>query len=157
MRILVTDDPSRAQRMRDELIAAWGEAEGSAAKRELMFAERALEESVDATASIGGLLEPLSPADTRYPEAIRVAAREMKAGELSPAITLETRGLLVYVRERRPAENPPTLESVRDELTAQLRVGLERRAMDQLALELEREAGVLVMDRSLGWSWERRR
>ena len=69
---------------------------------------------------------------------------------------LGTRGAIVYLRARRPAEAAPPREQVREELASQLLVGLQRRAMDELAGKIRREVGVLVMDRALGWSWDRR-
>lgn len=157
LRILVTADVESAARVRAELDSARVEGE-SDARRELRFAEKALKESTDTTAALGGLVEPLSVEDTRYPDVIRQAARSLKPGEMSPALAMETRGVIVYLRERRaPAPDAPTLEAERQALTAQLRVGMERRAMEELANQVQREARVLVMDRALGWSWERRR
>lgn len=133
------------------------------------FARVAARRSTDASRAAGGLLEPMSVEDSRYPAALRAAVRSLKAGEVAGPIALGGSGArggadrgsggssfgIVYVEERRPADGA-TLDSVREGLERELRIGLERAAMERLAAEITRAAPVSVMDRSLGWSWERR-
>lgn len=132
--------------------------------RAMRFASVAAKVSTDASRSSGGLLEPFSPRDTRYPAALRALVARLSVGEIGGPIALvassdagaRTSFGVVYLEERRPAQ-AVTLESVRASLEAELRAGLERRAMDRLADEVLRAVPVSVMDRGLGWGWERRR
>lgn len=173
VRVIVVGDAALAQRLRDETAATEVGGDGALA-RALAFAERALRHSVDRSAPAGGLIEPLSLRDSRYPVALREAAGALKPGEISQPVALPAAGgapdepggapgaraaqwMLVMLMDIEPAPpDAPTLESVRPLLEQQVRTALERRAMDRLAQSLLADAPVLVMDRSLGWAWERR-
>lgn len=174
VRVIVVGDAALAQRLRDEVTAV-GAWEDGALARTLAFADRALRHSVDRSAPAGGLIEPLSLRDARYPAALRDAAHALKPGEVSQPVALPAvegggggatdvpggaraaQWMLVMLMDVEPApQGAPTLESVRVLLEQQVRTGLERRAMDRLAQSLLADAPVLVMDRSLGWAWERR-
>lgn len=120
------------------------------------FAELAMKNSVDASASRGGLLDPFSLEDLTYPIALRQAIQALTPGEtLTSTIALDGGYALVLLEGRSPSPFP---RRSGDEamIEQQIRLRKERIAMDQLARRLIDTAGVTVFDESLGWSWSRR-
>ncbi len=120
------------------------------------FAEAAMNSSVDASASRGGLLDPFSPEDLTYPIALRQAIQSLPPGErITPTVALDGGYALVLVERKSPS---PFVARGGDDalIEQQLRVRKERIAMDQLARRLLDAAGITVFDDSLGWSWARR-
>lgn len=153
------------ERVNTRIIVVRTEREASALRAQLKdvgspisvrFAELAMQNSVDASASRGGLLDPFSLEDLTYPIALRQAIQSLGAGEaLTPTVAIEGGYALVLVEGRSAS---PFARRGNDEamIEQQIRLRKERIAMDQLARRLIDAAGVTVFDESLGWSWSRR-
>ena len=118
------------------------------------FARLAEQRSIDPTASRGGQLMPMHLADANYPLAVREALGRMSPGSLSPIIPLANGSAIVMLEGRQAASTPPT--GAAERLERELTVQNKRAAMDALARRLVGGARVDVLDRSLGWSWDRR-
>jgi len=117
------------------------------------FNELAALHSTDASAERGGLLEPISPVDTRYPETIRQILADVAVNEISPILTIDTGYCFFQMVELIPPSEI-TFDRVRDDLERTARLYEERVLMDSLSRELLSSANVIVMDKALGWSWE---
>ncbi len=147
LRLIMLPDLVRAEDLRHELV---DEAGACSATR---FGEAAVAYSSDASAPAGGLIEPLSVVDTRYPVALRSEAAKLALGHVSRPVAMDKGVALVYLDSKLPALSV-TLDEVKGELEGQLRQGLERVAMDEQVQELLRSVPLTIMDRSLQWSWE---
>lgn len=123
------------------------------------FAEVAHDSSIDPSNGRGGLLDAFSLADTNYPVAVRRALQEMQQGQTSDIIALNwgagnEPGYAIVRLEQTITPAAPAKESVTRELEEEVRLVRERAVMDRLGRDLLNSAGVSVMDRNLGWSWE---
>jgi parvulin-like peptidyl-prolyl isomerase len=118
-----------------------------------VFARLAERHSIDPTSSRGGLLQPIHLADSNYPVAVRELLGAASTGSLSSIIPLEDGAAILLKEGTSPASIPPAGARLR--LKRELEVQLERGAMDAIARRLISEARVDVLDRSLGWSWDR--
>lgn len=123
------------------------------------FARVAVEMSTDASASQGGLLRPMHTADVNVPVIVRRTLGGLKAGQVSDIVSLPNENgvtaFAVLALESEVPANPmaPTMDAARSQLEQEIRVVRERAKMESLGRELSRGAGVIVMDRSLDWSW----
>lgn len=117
------------------------------------FGEVAASLSNDPSASRGGLIEPLSPADPAYPQGVRTALERLQVGQVSPPVAIE-RGFAILRREpATPRPAPPPFEQVRGEAERDARVRQERILMEELASSTLRAASITAFDPSLSWSW----
>jgi len=142
--------------------AASQAAQALAAGRD--FADVAAQFSVDPSASRGGQIEPVSPADSSYPVGVRRALQTLSPGQTSDPIPVEwggnapagsEAGFVIVKPEATvtPATTPPA-ESVAQELETEIRIVRERARMQRLGSQLVRSAGVSVVDPALAWSWD---
>ncbi len=116
------------------------------------FGDVAVEISTDASASRGGLLEPISRADSSYPEALRSALWALQPGELSSPILLNDQyAVLMFIDEIEGED--VAFDDVRDEMHRLARLQRERMLMDQLARDLVRNVSVTIFDDALNESW----
>ncbi len=143
-RVIVTEN----ERDASEVIRLLGPSPSTS-----VFARIAEQYSIDPTSSRGGLLQPIHLADTNYPVAVREALGEMAPGSLSGVIPIAD-GSAVFLKEGFVAASTPP-SGARERLRRELELQLERSAMDALARRLVSQARVDVLDRSLGWSWDR--
>jgi len=151
-------------RVRARLFVTGSEAEAARVRRSVVeadrplgvFAEAAADRSTDRTASVGGRLGVVSPADVTLPRAIRQALQRTEPGAVSPVLALEGAFALIFIEARLGAEDI-AFESVEAGLRNELRLAGERAAMDRLAASLAGRAGVEPIDQGLGWSWSRTR
>jgi len=120
------------------------------------FAEVAARVSTDASASRGGLLEPISAADLSYPSALREALPDLQPNKVAGPIALERSVALVRLEETLPADDV-AFEEVRDAVEREARIAQERTLMSDLADRLLAASGVTPLDPSLAWSWRVRR
>ncbi len=123
------------------------------------FDALAMEVSTDVSSVRGGLIEPISPEDPSWPQALREALRTMTVGEVrgSP-VALETGFAVLRLEERlAPATDRPSPEVVRADLEQEVRVRQERLLMNRLARRLIAEAPLSVVDTELRRAWELRR
>lgn len=120
------------------------------------FAETAMRRSTDASAPIGGVVEPFSLEDSAYPLALREAVGKANEGELTEVFSLGQggAGIALVLSKGEPIKDAPTFEQERGNLEREDRRRRERVAMDELANRLLAMEGVSVMDRSLAWSVE---
>ena len=134
------------------------------------FGDVAAEVSVDPSAARGGLIEPVSPSDPRYPAAIRNVFAGLATGAVSDAVSVSWPGpatgadgaerplvqgyAIVKVEERIPGAGVE-FDRVRDDLRREIRTVRERAAMDRLARQLTAGSvrSATVLDPALGWSW----
>ena len=125
------------------------------ASRRARFIQLAMERSIDASASAGGLLEPISPADPAYPMIVRTSLAGLAPGSLGPVLALNPNYAVVMMEEVVPGQGVG-LDSVRESLRADLRRRQERILMDRRAQSILDSTPVTVLDPSLQWSWRTR-
>jgi hypothetical protein len=145
VRLLLSESLAEAQRWRAAAVAG-----------ERAFGELAALHSIDGSAAQGGLLSPIRPDDTAYPEALRAAVGELEVGEVSPPIAVDGGFALVYLERRLPADGAD-YAAVEAGLREAVRRRAQRTLMQQLARQLTREADVVVLDPVLKRRWERQR
>ena len=155
VRVLVVDSFEQASQLRRRAM------ENPAA-----FSDLAATHSTDISADRGGLLSPISPADTSYPQSLREVlpnlaerVREDDAGgaeRISDVIAAEGQFAVVKLEEKIEPE-AVEFADVRQRLEAQVRRRLERGHMRQLAREMLAEADVTVLDPALERSWRQQR
>lgn len=119
------------------------------------FAEVATSRSTDRTAPQGGSLGAISPEDPGLPVAVRSVLRDTEIMTISPIVAMDA-GFAVLLIERDVAPEDVTLESVYEELEADVRERRERLAMETRGRQLLEEYAPSVLDGSLRWSWDRR-
>jgi len=160
------------ERVRSRLILVGSEADAARVLRRVRpgegqpgesFADVAVAESIDPTASRGGLLDPISPEDPSYPVAFRRALSSLAPNAISDAIPVTwpsapgrppSQGVaVVQVVERLPGTGPG-LSAVASRLESEIRMVRERAAMDRIARELTAQGlrRATVLDESLEWS-----
>lgn len=144
-RLIVVADEREAGRIRAELLGGSGDLPSR-------FAAMARARSIDPSGEVGGQLPGVSPIDPAYPEVLRNALTKGEVGTITPVLALDGAHAIALI-EQRLAPAPTTIERERGELERVLRDRRERDAMATLAERLVREAGVVVIDRSLAWSW----
>jgi len=144
-RVLIAGSASEAASIRERL---WG-LEGEAL--EWAFARAAFEHSIDPSASAGGYLGAIHPLDPSLPTALREALTGLPDHELSPVVLAEGGAVLLLPTETRPGSGR-TLETTRVEIEPEAQARAQRLAMDDLAREILREAGLTVLDESLEWA-----
>ena len=155
VRVLVVDSFERASRLREQALANPG-----------AFSDLAAVHSTDISADRGGLLSPISPADTSYPESLReilprlaerVQANETdEAARISEVIAAEGQFAVVKLEEKIEPD-PVEFADVREGLEVNVRRRLERGHMRQLAREMLAETDITVLDPALGRSWRQQR
>ncbi|MBL0869794.1 MAG: hypothetical protein IBJ18_04380 [Phycisphaerales bacterium] len=122
----------------------------------IAFAEVAMRRSTDASAPVGGIVEPFSLEDSAYPLSLREAVRKANDGELTDVFALGQggAGIVLVIAKDEPIKDAPSFDAVKVKLEREDRRRRERIAMDELAGRLLAIEGVSVMDRSLAWSVE---
>ncbi len=123
------------------------------------FEAVAAAESIDPTASQGGLFGPISVDDPAYPVAIRRRLAELSPGVVSEPVAVTwpdasgaTRSGYVLLRFEQtiaPDAAAPTLENSTAALRDEIRAVRERAAMDRLARTLLDAGPIRVLDRAL--------
>lgn len=121
-------------------------------QREILFIDLAMRHSTDESRPRGGLLEPISPADPTYENAVRSTLARLSPGQISGVVALDQGYAVFFVRESLPAENV-LLVDVQAEIESELRRRQERILMDELARQLLAGARVSPLDRAIQWSW----
>lgn len=119
------------------------------------FGEAAARLSIDPSAARGGLVEPISPADPSYPEALRAAMKRLRVGEISQPLVVDD-GFVVIQLE---GVDPPTglsLDETREAVARRVRRQQERSLMAELADRLRRRAQITTLDPHLRYSSEAR-
>lgn len=120
------------------------------------FSDVAVDVSTDASASRGGLLEPISRFDPSYPDALRRAIWELSPGEISSPLMLDEQYAVIQL-QREIEGNDVDLDDVRDAIAERVRLAQERMHMDQFARQLIADVSINIFDESLRESWEMQR
>ena len=120
------------------------------------FYELAAKYSTDVSADRGGLLDPVSPADPVYPMTIRQVLADLTPEEPSPILAIDTGFAIVQLVEKLPEQNVKLID-VRDSLEKLIVKQQENTMMHNLAKQLLSEADIIIMDKSLDWSWNQRK
>ncbi|MEE9404084.1 MAG: peptidylprolyl isomerase [Algisphaera sp.] len=149
VRLIVAPTLVAAARLSKQLAAGDG--------TDATFARLASEESTDSSGRQGGLLSPMRPDDTSYPQSIRDAAAALASGEVSPPVTVEGGFALLRCLEHLPARTDVSLEAIRPHLETQVRRRAERILMQQAARELVSGADVVVLNPTLSKGWKQER
>lgn len=140
VRLLVTDDADEAAELRRRALD--GES----------FADLASLHSIDPSAAQGGLLSPISPADTQYPQAVRRALPRLDAAPISGVLALGDRFAVLKLADKIEAADV-ALDDVTDELVEAVRRRQQRLLMERLARQMLAEAEVVVLDPALQAAW----
>ncbi len=140
VRIIVVDSLTQAGDLRGRAIS--GEP----------FGDLAAMNSTDSSAAQGGLLSPISPADTTYPKALRQAMESLEVGGISDLIAADYRFIIMRLDEKLPAD-PISFEDARPELQRTVRLEVEGQLMQQAARSMLAEAKVVVLEPALNKSW----
>lgn len=148
VRLIVAPTREAASRLRSQLVA---DEPVSGAR----FGELAARASNDPSAARGGLIEPISPADERYPATLRSTLPTLEPGTVSPVLAFRNGFALALLEE----SIPPTgvaLDDARPVLERDVRLQGERRLMDTLARTFLADMRIVPIDPSLDWSWRSR-
>lgn len=110
--------------------------------------------SLDSSASNGGRIGPIHPADPRVNASLRDPLRSLPIGELSAVLAVEDGYALLMVESRTEPlpESPAALERAQSAVRARD----ERLAMERLARRLITDTFTRLNDPSLRWSWQQR-
>ncbi len=140
---------SHGERRRPRLITTATLADAQAAldaiREGMDFAEAAARFSTDPSAVRGGLVEPISPADPSYPDALRATLARMTVGEVRGPIALDAGYAIARLEEIIPPTGVSPDES-RNSLARALRLQEERRRMADYAERLFERAEIRMLD-----------
>lgn len=137
-------------------------AEASKLKRRVAegesFIDLAVEHSIDRSRAQGGLLDPIRPSDTSYPQVLRKVLGRMSLGQVSDPILLD-RGFAVVKLERLEQAKGTPFEAVEERLRREARLSVEQLHMERTAREIVQEMSghLIVLDSGLSKSWRIRR
>lgn len=120
------------------------------------FIDLAIARSLDPSRAQGGLLDPISPVDATYPQAIRSVVATLAPAQVSDPIALE-QGFAVLKLERKIEAQPIEYSEVKDRLSQRVRRQMERVRMQQLARTILTQADVVVFDGALQKQWNLRK
>lgn len=118
------------------------------------FADVAAELSFDASASRGGLLEPISRLDPSYPAALRTELWALDVGEISTPVLLNEQYAVIQLVRTLSADDVP-FEVVQYDLHRASRLNQERLLMDQIVERMMSDVTVVIFDESLRTAWKR--
>lgn len=154
-RLIVVDSFEQAARLREQAI-----------ERQASFSDLAAEHSTDISADRGGLLSPINPADSSYPQVLRDALvrldeqvnerGEQGGAPVSEVLAIEGQFALVKLEEKIGPEDVEFAD-VKDELAREVRARLEQRRMQQRARRMLSDANIVILDGALSDRWQRQR
>lgn len=119
------------------------------------FADVAVEWSTDQSAARGGLLEPISRQDARYPSALREELWSLQVGEISTPVLLENQYAVIQL-VRTVAADDVAFDDVQSDLRRTARINQQRILMDELVERIMADVSVTIFDESLREAWKRR-
>ena len=146
-RLIVVPSLPEASAIRDRVATAPNPA--------VAFATEAVERSIDPSGVRGGLVDPISTADPRWPGSIRQRAGTLGVAEVSEPLAIDGGFALLFKAGATPADGVP-YGSVAPDLERRLRLARERVAMESLAERLLADARFEILDPALAWSWSQR-
>lgn len=112
------------------------------------FESVALAMSIDPSASLGGLIGPVSRADPALPAALREAVSSLDTGAMTQPILLPGSIVLARVERVLPPDGT-ALDQVREALSREALLRAQRSAMDAMAARLRAGSRVTVIDPTL--------
>jgi len=118
------------------------------------FIDLAIAHSTDLSRAQGGLIGPISPVDSTYPQAVRTTLLSLEPGEVADPVALDA-GFAVLRLERKIQGQDVVLDDVKDALAQRVRRRVERMLMQRLARTMLGEADVIVLDPRLHATWQR--
>ncbi|QQE11999.1 peptidyl-prolyl cis-trans isomerase [Planctomycetota bacterium] len=143
-RLIVTPDLKSLKLLRNRIIS--GES----------FSDLAGANSTDISSRQGGLLSPISLADTNYPSTIRTELAKLKVGSLSQAIAIDNGYALLKLERIFPASELE-YDQVKEQIRQSLRLRIEATLMRQKAAEYVAKAKVTILQPNLLESWKRKK
>lgn len=170
LRRLIEDEVTITE---DALLAAWDRAHGPRREARVIvvptllettsileslaegvdFAALAAARSTDASASAGGLVEPVARLDPSWPPAFRDTLWALEPGTVSSPVLVGDDYLIIECLGERPGDDT-TPEEARVESERVVRRGQERLLMDATARRLLGEVRVEFIDEGLGRAWD---
>ena len=119
------------------------------------FAELAAARSTDASASTGGLVDPISRLDPSWPTSFREVLWSIEPGTVSPPVLVGENYVIVQCLEERPGDGIQ-LDDVREKSELVVRRARERLLMDTTARALLEDAAIDIIDSKLQRAFEER-
>ncbi len=112
------------------------------------FESVALAQSIDPSASLGGLIGPVSAADPAIPEALREAVLKTAEGAMTDPVMLPGPIVIARVERILPADGE-SMDAVGAQLEREALLRAQRAAMDSMAERLRSGSRVTVIDPTL--------
>ena len=112
------------------------------------FSNVALEVSIDPSASLGGLVNPISTSDPAWPSTIREAISTAKVNEFSEPIFIGDRWVLLTVTGA-PSTPTAVFEDVENEMRRLTTLAQERFQMEKIAQKVIEKVNVRIFDQHL--------
>ena len=116
------------------------------------FGELAARFSTDASASTGGLIDPVSRFDPSWPSSFREVLFTLEPEQVSPPVLVQNNYVLVKYIEEQPGDDTP-LEEARAESEELVRRAQERLLMDATARQMLDGVQIDVIDAELDRTW----
>ncbi|HAW95716.1 MAG TPA: hypothetical protein DCX60_05520 [Phycisphaerales bacterium] len=116
------------------------------------FETLAAMKSTDASASVGGLLEPISRLDPSWPTSFRETLWTTPLGEISSPVLVDADYVLILPMEEVSGDEV-TFEMDREDAARRVRLAQERLLMDALARDLLDSVQVDIIDGDLDRAW----
>lgn len=116
------------------------------------FAELAARGSTDASASAGGLIQPISRLDPSWPTSFRETLWTSPLGRVSSPVLVDANYVVILPLEETPGDGTP-LELARQESERRVRLAQERLLMDSMARSLLDSLQVEIIDSDLERAW----
>ena len=116
------------------------------------FGALAARQSTDASASAGGLIEPITRLDPSWPTSFRETLWTTPLLVVSDPVLVDANYVVILPLEETPGDGTP-LDRVREECERRVRLAQERLLMDSLARDLLDSLQVEIIDSDLDRAW----
>ena len=116
------------------------------------FGALAAKRSTDASASAGGLIEPITRLDPSWPTSFRETLWTTPLLVVSAPVLVDANYVVILPLEETPGDGIP-LDRVREECERRIRLAQERLLMDSLARDLLDSLQVEIIDSDLDRAW----
>jgi len=119
------------------------------------FTDLVVAHSTDSSRAQGGLLPPISPADSTFPQSVRAVVKGMSPGQISDPVNIDNGFAILKCESVTPASNV-SKAAVRSELEQRVRRNVEGMLMDQQARSMLRQArgSLVILDATLKRAWD---
>ena len=116
------------------------------------FGALAARGSTDASASAGGLIEPIARLDPSWPTSFRETLWTTPLRQVSSPVLVDANFVVILPLEEMPGDGTP-LDLVREECARRVRLAQERLLMDSMARDLLDSLQVEIIDGDLDRAW----